>query len=135
MRLRGMRLRACTAFLVLASGCHSHPTTSGAGDAMPASSSSVAASSASAAPSATTAASPVARQRIDVPGGSFEQGSAAGEEGRDPTLEPPLTATTLTPFTIDALAYPNDPTQPPKTGATRAEAAQLCGERGERLCT
>ncbi|MDX2053937.1 MAG: hypothetical protein SFV15_16160 [Polyangiaceae bacterium] len=36
---------------------------------------------------------------------------------------------------MDRLPFPNNPTQPAKTGVTRAEAERLCVEAGARLCT
>jgi hypothetical protein len=41
----------------------------------------------------------------------------------------------LGPFQVDRLPYPNDPNAAPRVNVTRAEAAQLCAERGARLCT
>jgi hypothetical protein len=38
-------------------------------------------------------------------------------------------------FTIDALPYPNDPSQAPRTGVTLEEATHLCEARKARLCT
>lgn len=76
-----------------------------------------------------------AGQTIDVPARAFASGSTPGDDGRDPTLEPINAPVTLGAFAMDALPYPNDPDLPPKTGATRAEAAKLCEARGARLCT
>jgi hypothetical protein len=72
---------------------------------------------------------------IDVPAGPFATGSTPGDPGREPSLEPALLPATLNAFQIDALPYPNDPAAKPKVGVTQAEAAGLCAERGERLCT
>jgi formylglycine-generating enzyme required for sulfatase activity len=74
-------------------------------------------------------------ERVDVPAGAFVAGSTPGDRGRDPTLEPALLGVELGAFSIDRNAYPNDPTKPPLTGVTRGRAAELCQERGGRLCT
>jgi hypothetical protein len=78
---------------------------------------------------------PKAGETIDIPAGSFVSGSLPGDEGRDPTIEPMPLEVKLGAFKMDALPYPNDPSSPPKTGVTRAEAAKLCAERSGRLCT
>ncbi|MCC6217206.1 MAG: hypothetical protein IT376_20270 [Polyangiaceae bacterium] len=93
-------------------------------------------SSASAAPSArrpSTAAR--SGDALAIPEGALLVGSAPGDPGRDPTLEPRLQSVSLGAFRIDRLPYPNDPEKPPRTGVTREEAAELCAERGARLCT
>ncbi len=72
---------------------------------------------------------------IDIAAGAFLTGSTPGDPGREPALEPALVPATLSAFQIDALPYPNDPAQKPKVGVTQAEAASLCNQRGERLCT
>ena len=82
-------------------------------------------------PKATVATS----QRIDIPAGSFVSGSTPGDRGREPGREPALVKVELGSFAIDRLPYPNDPSQPARTGVTRQQAAQLCTERGQRLCT
>jgi hypothetical protein len=71
----------------------------------------------------------------DIPAGEFKMGSTPGDVGRDPAVEAVLVPATMSAFQIDALPYPNDPAQKPKIGVTQAEAAALCNERGERLCT
>lgn len=78
---------------------------------------------------------PLANERVDIAGGSFEVGSRPGDAGRNPELEPRLSSIELGPFQIDRLPYPNDPKQGPRTGVTREEAKRACAERGERLCT
>jgi hypothetical protein len=72
---------------------------------------------------------------VSVPGGTLVSGSAPGEEGRDPTLEPVLAKVPVTAFSMDALPYPNDPALAPKTNVTRGDAERLCAERHARLCT
>lgn len=96
----------------------------------------------SAAPSASASAelrapAEVARagERGEVPTGGFRAGSAPGEPGRHPELEPRLVTIELGPYQIDRLPYPNDPAKPPLVNVTREEAQRLCAERGERLCT
>jgi hypothetical protein len=79
--------------------------------------------------------SPSAGQRIAIPAGTLVAGSSPGDRGRDPTLEPALQPFELSAFEIDRYPYPNDPSQPPRTDVTRAQAEQLCAERGARLCT
>jgi hypothetical protein len=73
--------------------------------------------------------------RIDIPAGRFVAGSTPGDKGRDPALEPALLEVDLGGFSIDRYLYPNDPSQPPLTGATRRRASELCQEAGGRLCT
>ena len=80
-------------------------------------------------------AAPGAGTTVDIPAGTFASGSTPGEEGRDPTVEPALALVTLGAFAIDALPFPNDPALPAKTGTTMEEAARLCRDRGERLCS
>ncbi len=80
-------------------------------------------------------AEPLANERVDIPGGTFNVGSRPGDAGRNPELEPRLSAIELGPFQIDRLPYPNDPKQTPRTGVTREDAKRACAERGERLCT
>ena len=76
-----------------------------------------------------------AGERVAIAAGSFLVGSMPGDAGRDPPLEPPLLRVELGAFEIDRLPYPNDPQAPPRTGVDRAQAEQLCSERGGRLCT
>ena len=94
-----------------------------------------AAGPASAATSARKVAEPIANERIDVPGGSFNVGSRPGDPGRNPELEPRQSSIELGPFQIDRLPYPNDGKSPPLTSVTRDDAKRSCAERGERLCT
>lgn len=58
-----------------------------------------------------------------------------GDLGRDPSVEADLARVPLAAFTIDALPFPNDPSQPPASGLTREAAERACGERGRRLCS
>ncbi len=74
-------------------------------------------------------------ETIEIPGGTFPMGSTPGDEGRDPSIEPILVDTTLKPFSIDALPFPNDPTAAPTTNVTREEAQRLCESKNGRLCT
>lgn len=78
---------------------------------------------------------PLSGEVVEIPAGSFTAGSRPGEPGRDPSLEPRPFSVELGGFSIDRLPYPNDPTQPVRTGVTREEAAKLCGQAGARLCT
>jgi hypothetical protein len=80
---------------------------------------------------AVAAASP----RVDIPAGAFVAGSTPGDKGRDPVLEPAELKAELGGFTIDRFPYPNDPQKPPLTGVSRQRAAELCQEKGGRLCT
>jgi hypothetical protein len=84
---------------------------------------------------AATAVAGVAGARADIPGGKLVAGSTPGDKGRDPTLEPALLEVDLGGFSVDRYLYPNDPAKPPLTGVTRARAAELCQQAGERLCT
>ncbi|HEX9295778.1 MAG TPA: SUMF1/EgtB/PvdO family nonheme iron enzyme [Polyangiaceae bacterium] len=76
-----------------------------------------------------------ADERIQVPTGRFMAGSLPGDEGREPRSEPIQLPFSLSAYEIDRLPYPNDPAQPPRTDLTRREAARLCAQRGERLCS
>jgi len=71
----------------------------------------------------------------EVPTGGFHAGSAPGESGRHPDLEPRLLPIELGAYQIDRLPYPNDPQKPQLVNVTREEAQRLCAERSERLCT
>jgi hypothetical protein len=75
-----------------------------------------------------------AGEKITVPAGTLVAGSTPGDHGRDPALEPALLSVSLGEYQIDKLPYPNDPSQRPLTGVTRAKAAALCAERDGRLC-
>ena len=77
----------------------------------------------------------LADQSIAIPAGPFLVGSAVGTPFREPRDEADLVEVQLGAFRIDRLPYPNDPDQPMHTRATRAEAAQLCELREQRLCT
>ncbi len=79
--------------------------------------------------------SPKRGEMLEIPARTFESGSTPGDEGRDPTVEPALVPVALTPFSVDALPYPNDPDLPPRTGVSLREAQRLCSDRGARLCT
>ncbi len=76
-----------------------------------------------------------AGERGEVPTGGFRAGSAPGDAGRHPELEPRLASIELGPYQIDRLPYPNDPAKPALVNVTRDEAQRLCAEHGERLCT
>ncbi|HKQ71151.1 MAG TPA: SUMF1/EgtB/PvdO family nonheme iron enzyme, partial [Polyangiaceae bacterium] len=76
-----------------------------------------------------------AGERVRIPAGRFVAGSQSGDEGRDPKLEPNSLVVDLAGYEIDRLPYPNDPKEPPRTDATLKDAAKLCAERGERLCS
>jgi hypothetical protein len=71
----------------------------------------------------------------DVPTGGFRAGSAPGDPGRRPELEPRLLPIELGSYRIDRLPYPNDPGKLPLVNVTREEAQRLCADRGARLCT
>jgi hypothetical protein len=87
-------------------------------------------------PQPTSSAAPPSKQpdRIAIPSGTFQAGTAPGARSRDPALEPGLFSVTLGPYSIDARPYPGADGGP-RTGLTRFEADVLCGERGGRLCT
>lgn len=76
-----------------------------------------------------------AGKTIDVPAGVALVGTSPNDEGRDPGAPAGLAPYLVGAFTIDALPYPNDPSQPPKTGVSREDAAKACQERGARLCS
>jgi Sulfatase-modifying factor enzyme 1 len=71
----------------------------------------------------------------EVPTGGFRAGSAPGDAGRHPELEPRLVPIELGAYQIDRLPYPNDPDKPPLANVTREDAERLCADRSERLCT
>jgi hypothetical protein len=76
-----------------------------------------------------------AGELVEIPSHTMLAGSLPGDEGRDPGIEPVGAPIALSAFSIDALAYPNDPAQPGRTNVTRSEAERLCSEQGKRLCT
>ena len=76
-----------------------------------------------------------AGQHVTVPAGAMHAGSVPGDVGREPGLEVAWETVDLGGFEIDRLPYPNEPSQPPRTGVTRERAQALCAERGQRLCT
>jgi formylglycine-generating enzyme required for sulfatase activity len=76
-----------------------------------------------------------AGELASLPAGRLAAGSTPGDEGREPRVEPALFDVSLDAFEIDRLAYPNDPALPPRTNVTRTQAARLCADRGERLCS
>lgn len=73
--------------------------------------------------------------RVDVAAGRALLGSVPGDDGRDPTTEPPAASYDVAGFSIDALPYPGKPGEAPLTGVSQAEAQRACGERGGRLCS
>lgn len=77
---------------------------------------------------------PRSNETISLAAGRYHVGSTPGELGRDPATEADGNTVEMGAYDIDALPYPNDPAQPPRTGATRDEAQQLCAARGRRLC-
>jgi hypothetical protein len=130
--------RVCRSFVALlpalglAVSCkqpHSAP------DAKPSASAASAASAAPASSPLPKVAEPLPNERVEIPGGTFNVGSRPGDPGRNPELEPRLTAIELGPFQIDRLPYPNDGKSPPLTGVSRDDAKRLCAEHGQRLCT
>jgi hypothetical protein len=78
---------------------------------------------------------PVAGARVTIPAGTVLAGSAPGTKPREPAREADGQPVSLAQFEIDALPYPNDPAAPPRTHATRSEAAQACAARDGRLCS
>lgn len=88
-----------------------------------------------AAPAASSSARAAEKPIVEVPSGKTKIGSTPGDKGRDPLLEPAALEVELGAFDVDRDLYPNEPGKPPKTGATREEAANLCKARGRRLCT
>jgi hypothetical protein len=129
------------AIWLAAFACHSKPGVE-AGDAgviapSPSSSASVAATTsatATAAPALRAHSAAKAGESVSVAAHTFPGGSAPGDDGRDPSAEPVVAPLAVTSFTIDALPYPNDPAQPPRTNVPRDEAQRLCAARGARLC-
>lgn len=76
-----------------------------------------------------------ANEVLRVPAASYHLGSNPGDPERDPNTEADGVLVQSAAFDIDALPYPNDPSQQVRTGATREEAAGLCRARGRRLCS
>ena len=128
-------------FLFLLLACRSKPQqVSDAPSASASTSTSTATSTSTSIPTASApplhARSPAkASESISVPAHTYSAGSAPGDDGRDPSAEPVLAPLAVPAFTIDALPYPNDPAQPPRTRVTRDEAQRLCAARSARLCT
>jgi len=96
---------------------------------------SASAAEATAAPSASEAAPVAGAGMVAIPSGALRAGSSCGAVPRatDEELVNPLIQ--MGDFSIDAYPYPNDPTQPPKLGTTKAEAEGLCQQAGKRLCS
>lgn len=93
-------------------------------------------SAAAAAPPAPVAPAPLAAgSEIHVPAGSMRLGSATGSTPRNPAREADDVPREVAAFSIDALPYPNDPAQPPRSSVTRDEAARLCAAQDKRLCS
>ncbi len=81
-------------------------------------------------------ATPLARGlEIAIPAGSVRTGSATGAKYRDPSQEADEVAVALRAFKIDALPYPNDPSQRVRGDVNRREANALCEAEGKRLCS
>lgn len=75
-----------------------------------------------------------ANETLAIAAGPYHLGSTPGEPSRDPGTEADGVLVPSHGYDIDALPYPNDPSQPVRTGASRDEAAGLCRARGRRLC-
>lgn len=73
--------------------------------------------------------------RRDIETGELLAGTHPGDFDWRPELEPLPSRVKLGAFSIDVLAYPNDPAVTPRRAKTVDEAASWCGERGGRLCT
>jgi len=93
-------------------------------------------------PPAPAPSAPIANEKapekgveIEVAAGSLRVGSPTGSRDRDPTQEADDIALSLGAFRIDALPYPNDPAQAPRTDTNRKQAADLCAAEGKRLCS
>jgi hypothetical protein len=137
---RGVRLIP-VAIAVGVLGCHAKPTVpdgdagvAASSPAAPTSMPATASVAASAAPALRAHSAPKAAESVSVPAHTFPAGSAPGDDGRDPSTEPAIAPLAITAFAIDALPYPNDPSQAPRTNVTRDEALRLCAGRSERLC-
>jgi hypothetical protein len=72
---------------------------------------------------------------VSIPAGKLVAGTACGDHPMLPGEELLGESVDLGGFDVDAYPYPNDPTQPPQRGVSRAEAKSLCEARGRRLCT
>lgn len=91
------------------------------------------ASASSAPPSAEPPAAP--GPTATIPAGTLRAGAACGAVPRITNEELVLAPFELGEFSIDVHPYPNDPTQPVRTGVTKAEAEGLCQAQSKRLCT
>jgi formylglycine-generating enzyme required for sulfatase activity len=78
---------------------------------------------------------PGANQMISVPAGTLLVGSPVQDTLRVNYAEQDLAPVEITPFEMDALPYPNDPSRPFLTNVTKSEAERSCAEEGKRLCT
>jgi hypothetical protein len=70
-----------------------------------------------------------------IPPGTFTAGTPASEVPRVADEEMPGVPVEMGGFYIDQLPYPNEANAIPTTNVTQAEAAQLCEQKGKRLCT
>ncbi len=84
-------------------------------------------------PDTPTVALDTAAGTLELPAGEFNVGSRPGLEGRNPRREAALVATTSSALDIDPRPFPGD--GEPRRGLNAAQAAELCEQRGRRLCT
>lgn len=70
-----------------------------------------------------------------IPAGTLKAGTQPGRVPRIAEEELPGTEIALQGFYIDLLPYPNEPGAIATSNVTRDEAAQLCDQKGKRLCT
>lgn len=75
------------------------------------------------------------RGMVWIPEGTLIAGTPAGKVPRLADIEMAGDALELRGFFIDQFPYPNEEGAIPHTGVTRAQAEDLCQERGKRLCT
>jgi hypothetical protein len=74
-------------------------------------------------------------REVAIAAGTLRLGSPTGSLDRNPAREADDVSVQVAAFAIDALPYPNDPSQPFRTGVERGEAARLCANEGKRLCS
>jgi hypothetical protein len=126
---------------VLAAGCDKHKGSDAPSDTSDAPAKTASAQPSTSAvssegPAASSSAAPgTSGPTVTIPAGTLNAGYACGAVPRVTDEELAHPAIALGEFSIDVYPYPNDPSQPAKTGVSRDDAKGLCEASGKRLCS